>query len=282
MEDTWEVDPLSVVCKAKLGKGQSGDVHLAEDGSGRQLALKTVPITLQTTDVAQLLQQLRELYSSRHPNVTAFYGAAYDEKSSLVMIACEYMDMKSLKDLLLRSRTLPEAVMGNCALQVVRGLRYLHSERRIIHRDIKPNNVLVNSSGAFKITDFGMSKGLSDAFSAGQTWIGTNAYMSPERVGGLDYSFNADVWSLGLMTYQCCTGLAPYQGSNTFELLDQIVDGDPPVLPRAQFSNEACDFVSLCLKKGHNERPGCDFLISHPFAKKYADTDVRGWLQQVA
>jgi serine/threonine protein kinase len=134
---------------------------------------------------------------------------------------------------------MPEEIVGNCAMQCVKGLHYLHKERRIIHRDIKPSNILVNSVGEFKITDFGMSKELSSALSAGQTWIGTNQYMSPERVGGLDYSFNADVWSLGLLLYQCATGHQPYQGSNTFELLDQIVDGEPPALPAGTFTNEA-------------------------------------------
>lgn len=107
MEEAWEVDTLTVQKIGKLGKGQSGDVHLAVDASGRQMALKTVPITLQANDVLSLLGQLKELYSSRHPNVTAFYGAAYDDKASQVKIAYEYMDLKSLKDILQRYLPIP-------------------------------------------------------------------------------------------------------------------------------------------------------------------------------
>lgn len=103
--------------------------------------------------------------------------------------------------------------MGNCALQVVRGLSYLHGDRRIIHRDIKPSNVLVNSQGKFKISDFGMSKELSDTLTAGQTWVGTSSYMSPERVGGMDYSFNADIWSLGDIPWFRDQGLAAMSSS---------------------------------------------------------------------
>eukprot|EP00281_Chroomonas_sp_CCMP1168_P032260 CAMPEP_0206253710 /NCGR_PEP_ID=MMETSP0047_2-20121206/23299_1 /ASSEMBLY_ACC=CAM_ASM_000192 /TAXON_ID=195065 /ORGANISM="Chroomonas mesostigmatica_cf, Strain CCMP1168" /LENGTH=290 /DNA_ID=CAMNT_0053679941 /DNA_START=248 /DNA_END=1116 /DNA_ORIENTATION=- len=279
MEAAWECDPLLAKKEGRLGKGSSGDVYLAVE-SGRKMALKIVPITLKGKDTQKLLQQLKDLYTSHHPNITAFHGAQYDQKGSSILIAFEYCDLKSLKDLLAKVTTLPEDVMGNCTLQVVRGLRYLHAERRIIHRDIKPNNVLVNSKGQFKITDFGMSKELSSTLSAGQTWIGTNSYMSPERVGGLDYTFNADVWSLGLLVYQCCTALPPYLGTNTFELLDQIVDGTPPCLPKGQFSNEAVDFVSLCLKKSHNERPDCDYLITHPFLKKYRNVNVADWLRQ--
>ena len=171
--------------------------------------------------------------------MAAFHGAAYDTNESCICIAFEYMDLKSLKDVLSRCGKFPEDIMGNGALQVVRGLGYLHSERRIMHRDIKPSNVLVNSMGKFKITDFGMSKELSDTLTAGQTWVGTSSYMSPERVGGMDYSFNADIWSLGLLVYECATGKAAYAGTNQFELLDRIVDGSPPTLPDGIASPEA-------------------------------------------
>lgn len=88
MAEAWTVDPRTVKKTGKLGKGQSGDVHLATDASGRSMALKTVPITLQANDVESLLNQLKELYSSRHPNVTAFYGAAYDDKANQVTVEC--------------------------------------------------------------------------------------------------------------------------------------------------------------------------------------------------
>jgi serine/threonine protein kinase len=86
MAEAWTVDPRTVKKTGKLGKGQSGDVHLATDVSGKSMALKTVPITLQANDVESLVNQLKELYSSRHPNVTAFYGAAYDDKANQVNI----------------------------------------------------------------------------------------------------------------------------------------------------------------------------------------------------
>jgi len=225
-----------------------------------------------------VVDQLRDLYSSKHPNVTAFHGAAYDSDMCTICIAFEYMDLKSLKDVMTYCKKMPENIVGNCSLQILRGLHYLHYERRIMHRDIKPSNVLVNSSGIFKIADFGMSKELGDTLAAGQTWVGTSSYMSPERVGGMDYSFNADVWSLGLLVFECATGKPPYAGVSTFELLDKIVDETPPVLAKGVFSNEACDFVSLCLKKDHHERPDCELMLTHPFLKKHKVVDVQAWL----
>jgi serine/threonine protein kinase len=161
--------------------------------------------------------------------------------------------------------------------QVIAGMVYLHGTRRLIHRDIKPSNVLLNSGGMFKIADFGMSKELSDTMSAGQTWVGTSSYMSPERVMGINYSFNADIWSLGIIVYECCTGQAPFGGAQTYELLDNIVDKEPPALPE-DFSNEARHFVSLCLTKDQESRPGSDQLLQHPFILVNQAAPVVQWL----
>lgn len=78
--------------------------------------------------------------------------------------------------------------------------------------------------------------------------------------------------------FECSTGQAAYAGTNQFELLDLIVDGAPPVLPERQYSNEACDFVSLCLTKSHDERPDCELLLMHPYLKRNKEVDVRSYL----
>mmetsp|Transcript_77418 Transcript_77418/g.208904 ORF Transcript_77418/g.208904 Transcript_77418/m.208904 type:complete len:243 (-) Transcript_77418:122-850(-) len=224
------------------------------------------------------LKRLRDLYNSRHPNIASFHGAAYDVARSEMVIAFEYMDQRSLKDVINRctDRKIPEDIMGCCAGQVVSGLHYLHDQRRVIHRDIKPSNILVNSKGQCKLTDFGMARELH-TFDAGHTWVGTSSYMSPERVGGESYSFSADIWSLGVLVFEACTGHSPYEGTAQFEILDRIVDGDPPALP-ATFSGQAVDFVHLCTKKVPAERPGTDVLLTHPFLTINAGANIVSWL----
>ncbi len=98
------------------------------------------------------------------------------------------------------------------ARQALAGLRHLHRELRVIHRDIKPSNMLLTSSGQLKITDFGVSGQLTNSVSQALSWVGTLTYMSPERIKGESYSFNSDVWSLGLLLVQCAIGRFPYTG----------------------------------------------------------------------
>uniref|UniRef100_A0A6U6DI80 mitogen-activated protein kinase kinase n=2 Tax=Guillardia theta TaxID=55529 RepID=A0A6U6DI80_GUITH len=273
-----EVNPMLLEKHDRVGKGSSGSVYKAlHVETGRIVALKCVPLTLKAGDREEVVVKLRELYSSDHPNVCQFHGAEYDAERSTILIAMEYMDLRSLKDITKSCGKIPEKVMGNCASQILEALTYLHTTRRIIHRDVKPSNVLVNSRGSFKLGDFGMSKELSNTLSAGQTWVGTSSYMSPERVSGLDYSYNADVWGLGILVYESCSGQPAYAGS-TFELLDEIVDGEPPALTAEAFSEEAVNFVRVCLEKDHKKRPDCPLLSSQPFILLHAKYNITEWL----
>jgi len=285
-DGVWEVKPSELAMaepKEICGKGKSGTVHKAVHSStGKVAALKVVTIALlKGSDV--VVKQLSDLYRSNHPNVAAFYGAEYDTSKSQMMIAFEYMDRRSLKDLLQKNGPIPELVMSVGCKHMLAGLNYLHDTRHIVHRDIKPSNVLVSSEGMFKITDFGMSKELTEAIPQGDTWVGTSLYMSPERVGGEKHSYNADVWSLGIVAVECCTGACPFGDSNSsdacsMDALDMIVDGDPPTLPHDKFSPQAVDFVSLCCTKSATERPGCNLLLDHPFLGLHAPEKAKDWL----
>ena len=103
-----------------------------------------------------------------------------------------------------------------------------------VHRDMKPGNILLNSRGEVKISDFGLSAELDSTKEMCATFIGTHAYMSPERLGGKPYSFASDIWSLGITLVECALGQFPYTaytGSNYFVLLSQILNDPPPQLP---------------------------------------------------
>mmetsp|Transcript_70089 Transcript_70089/g.146147 ORF Transcript_70089/g.146147 Transcript_70089/m.146147 type:complete len:297 (+) Transcript_70089:109-999(+) len=282
----WEVKPSELVMsepKEVLGKGKSGTVHKAvHPPTGKVVALKVVTIALQN-NADEVTRQLGDLYRSTHPNVAAFHGAEYNRAKQCMLIAFEYMSRRSLKDLVVKNGSIPEAVMSIGCKHVLAGLNYLHNTRRIVHRDIKPSNVLVNGEGEFKITDFGMSKELTDAIPQGQTWVGTSLYMSPERVGGEAHSYNADVWSLGIVAVECLTGSCPFGDSGqgdtcSMDMLDNIVDGPPPAVPHDSFSPQAVDFVSLCVTKNARERPGCSLLLDHPFLSLHPQDTAKNWL----
>jgi len=153
-------------------------------------------------------------------------------------IVLEYMDGGSLADVLIATQLTgsgapSELVLGRIAAKTLAGLNYLHRERHQVHRDIKPGNILLNSRGEIKISDFGLSAELDSTKEMCATFIGTHAYMSPERLGGKPYSFASDIWSLGITLIECAIGQFPYtayNGNNYFVLLSQILrpSAQPP------------------------------------------------------
>ncbi|KXZ51148.1 hypothetical protein GPECTOR_13g635 [Gonium pectorale] len=183
---------------------------------------------------------------------------------------------------------LPEPVIAHLARQLVAGLHYLHKELKVVHRDIKPSNLLLNGAGEVKISDFGVSGQLASSVSNCLSWVGTVTYMSPERIKGDSYSFDSDLWSLGLTLLECALGRFPYPppgetGVNLgfWELLEYIVVEPPPSLPPDQFSSELVDFIAQCLQKDAKARPSVAALAQHPFLKMHPDASLREVLEPV-
>ena len=142
------------------------------------------------------------------------------------------MDRGSLDGVLKRAPNgkIPEKVLAAITFQCLWGLAYLKHEHRL-HRDIKPQNVLLNKRGSVKLTDFGISKELENSIGKAMTIVGTFKYMSPERILGRDYSYGGDIWSLGLMIIECATGKYPFAEANSMiEMAQTVTEADPPGL----------------------------------------------------
>merc|ERR1719153_610768 len=216
---------------------------------------------------------------------------------------------------------IPEKILGKIMISVLRGLCYLRDKHSIIHRDVKPSNILLNTRGEIKICDFGVSGQLIDSMA--NSFVGTRSYMSPERLQGSQYSVASDLWSLGLSLLEMALGCYPIPppdpnelakkfdpvfkedpqnmmpvpsprtprtphtvGSKPmaiFELLEYIVNQPPPRLPSRVFSNQMRDFVDICLRKNPAERPDLATLMAHPWLKgvEKDQTDVAKWVQEV-
>lgn len=119
----------------------------------------------------------------------------------------EHMDGGSLDQVLKEAKRIPEEILGKVSIAVLRGLAYLREKHQIMHRDVKPSNILVNSRGEIKLCDFGVSGQLIDSMA--NSFVGTRSYMSPERLQGTHYSVQSDIWSMGLSLVELSIGRYP-------------------------------------------------------------------------
>ncbi|XP_021262501.1 dual specificity mitogen-activated protein kinase kinase 5 isoform X3 [Numida meleagris] len=243
-----------------LGHGNGGTVYKAYHvPSGKILAVKVIPLDITLELQKQIMSELEILYKCDSSYIIGFYGAFFVENR--ISLCTEFMDGGSLDVY----RKIPEHVLGRIAVAVVKGLTYLWS-LKILHRDVKPSNMLVNTRGQVKLCDFGVSTQLVNSIA--KTYVGTNAYMAPERISGEQYGIHSDVWSLGISFME----IQKNQGSlMPLQLLQCIVDEESPVLPAGEFSEPFVHFITQCMKKQPKERPAPEDLMGHPFIVQYDD-----------
>ncbi|CAB4275295.1 unnamed protein product [Prunus armeniaca] len=259
-----------------IGSGASSVVQRAiHIPTHRILALKKINI-FEKEKRQQLLTEIRTLCEAPcYQGLVEFHGAFYTPDSGQISIALEYMDGGSLADILRLRKRIPEPLLSSMFQKLLHGLSYLHGVRHLVHRDIKPANLLVNLKGEPKITDFGISAGLENSMAMCATFVGTVTYMSPERIRNENYSYPADIWSLGLALFECGTGEFPYTANEgPVNLMLQILDDPSPTPPKHKFSPEFCSFIEACLQKDADARPTAEQLLSHPFITKYEDSQV--------
>lgn len=221
----------------KPGMGLSGIVSRPSDASaetsskdnlsGVIMAMKEIRLELDESKFAQIIMELDILHRCVSPFIIDFYGAFFQEGA--VYMCVEYMDGGSIDKLY--EGGVPENILRKVTLSTVMGLKALKDEHNIIHRDVKPTNILANTKGQVKICDFGVSGNL--VASIAKTNIGCQSYMAPERIasGGMQqsgapsggtYSVQSDIWSLGLSIIECAMGRYPYPPETFTNIFSQL------------------------------------------------------------
>ncbi|KAK9117241.1 hypothetical protein Sjap_016188 [Stephania japonica] len=284
-EKTYQCASHEMRLFGTIGSGASSVVQRAiHIPTHRIIALKKINI-FEKEKRQQLLNEIRTLCEAPfYQGLVEFHGAFYTADSGQISIALEYMDGGSLADVLCVQKCIPEDVLSCMVRKLLHGLNYLHGERHLVHRDIKPANLLINLKGEPKITDFGISAGLENSVAMCATFVGTVTYMSPERIRNENYSYPADIWSLGLALFECGTGEFPYTANDgPVNLMLQILYDPSPSPSKESFSPEFCSFIDACLLKDADARPTADQLLSHPFIKKYEDAklDLAAFVQNI-
>ncbi|XP_022084828.1 dual specificity mitogen-activated protein kinase kinase 2-like [Acanthaster planci] len=292
--ETYDFTSDDLEDRGEIGRGAFGSVSkMWHSRSNTLMAVKRIRSTVDEKEQKQLLMDLDVVKRSNHcPCIIKFYGALFKEGDC--WICMELMDTSLDKFYRfvcehLKSR-IPEPILGKITVSTVTALNYLKEELTIIHRDVKPSNILLDTKGNIKLCDFGISGQLVDSIAKTRD-AGCKPYMAPERIdpyvskGG--YDVRSDVWSLGITLIEMATGKFPYPKWNSvFDQLAQVVKGPPPRLvstPDMQFSAEFTDFVSNCLKKLEEDRPKYNKLLEHPFIKRYdrAEVDVAGYVSNI-
>jgi len=258
-----------------LGCGSSGKVYKVKHvKTGKIYALKIIQEKHELAVRKQIMREMEILRRANSPHIVQCYGIF--DRGGEISFVLEYMDGGTLAQVLQAHKKIPEHYLAEVARQVLKGLHYLH-QNKIVHRDIKPSNLLINKRREVKIADFGVSTVLAHTLAQCNSFVGTCAYMSPERFdpdgyGGKYDGCSADIWSLGLSLLECALGrfpcLSPGQRPDWPTLMVAICLGDPPS-PPPDASLEFQDFIRCCLQKDALLRHTAQRLLSHPFLKKY-------------
>ncbi|XP_076326432.1 dual specificity mitogen-activated protein kinase kinase lic [Tachypleus tridentatus] len=274
-----EADDLETLCT--LGRGAYGVVEkMRHRPSGTIMAVKRITATFNSLEEKRLLMDLDiSMRSSDCQFTVQFYGALFREGD--VWICMEVMDTsldKFYPKVYKANKTIPENILGQIAFAVVNALHYLQTKLKVIHRDVKPSNILVNRRGQVKMCDFGISGQLVDSV-AKTIEAGCKPYMAPERINpeskDCGYDIRSDIWSFGITMIELATGNFPYPTWGTpFEQLKQVVKDDPPRLPSDQFTQGFEDFIIQCLQKDYKKRPNYNELLKHPFVVTHSHLDA--------
>ena len=240
-----------------LGKGGMGEVYKAEDIKLNQtVALKFLPDKLEKDKaaLARFHAEVRTARSVAHPNVCRVFDIGEIEDRHF--LSMEYLDGDDLSSLLRRIGRLPSDKAIEIARQLCFGLAAIH-EAGILHRDLKPANIIIDSKGKARITDFGIA-GLEVELSAGETSIGTPAYMSPEQITGKEISQKSDIYALGLVLYEIFTGKQAFHSDSLSQVVRRHQTTTAPTNP-SDILREIDPIVERtilqCLEKDPKDRP---------------------------
>ncbi|XP_005661317.1 dual specificity mitogen-activated protein kinase kinase 7 isoform X2 [Sus scrofa] len=273
----------------EMGSGTCGQVwKMRFRKTGHVIAVKQMRRSGNKEENKRILMDLDVVLKSHDcPYIVQCFGTFITNTD--VFIAMELMGTCAEKLKKRMQGPIPERILGKMTVAIVKALYYLKEKHGVIHRDVKPSNILLDERGQIKLCDFGISGRLVDSKAKTRS-AGCAAYMAPERIDPPDptkpdYDIRADVWSLGISLVELATGQFPYKNCKTdFEVLTKVLQEEPPLLPgHMGFSGDFQSFVKDCLTKDHRKRPKYNKLLEHSFIRRYEalEVDVASWFKDV-
>ncbi|CAM9798412.1 unnamed protein product [Chrysoparadoxa australica] len=272
-----EVLPVEVRCRYErmrvLGRGSFGAVTLVKDTHDSRLyAMKTLPWGEKPEDKAHALMETKLLRSMLHPCIVALNDVFLSADGRLVCLIMTYCNSSDLAKVLAHANKYKTPIAEKQLLswfgQICLGVEYLHRQHKVLHRDIKPQNLfLTESQRIIKIGDFGLAKVLVDPAVKIKSEVGTPYYTSPEMCGSKPYGYPSDVWSLGIVLYELMALMVPFRSRDVVELVRLVTYAAPPPLPH-HYSPALAELVAWLLQKDPSRRPVIPQLLMHPLINR--------------
>lgn len=238
-----------------LGRGQYSEVKLGRLRDNTLVAVKCLELTRISKTLRFLRRELGIMREARHPNIVQYLGCYKDDMTLYIsMELCR----TSLKDKMKNEGKLQEEFVRKVARQAIEALAYLQ-KKKIAHRDVKPENILLDSNDDVKLVDFGLSRVLTEQQI---TIVGTPYYLAPEVLKG-DYSFECDMWSLGVVLYFALFGCVPFKAEDSSMLFHRIANARPTFPEGA--SPDSMSFLQHLLSKNPRRRMTPAEAFAHPW-----------------
>ena len=240
----------------RLGSGGMANVYLAEDEElGRRVAIKVLDEKHANDEqfVERFRREAKNAASLSHPNIVSIYDRG--EAEGTYYIAMEYIEGRTLKDLIVSRGPLPVERAVSYARQILGAVRFAH-RKGIVHRDIKPHNVLVDTDGRLKVTDFGIARAGASQMTEAGSIIGTAQYLSPEQARGASVDQRSDLYSVGIVLNEMLTGSVPFSGDTPVEIAMKHISAvpQPPSVARPDVPEDLDLIVLRALAKDPRER----------------------------
>jgi serine/threonine protein kinase len=235
---------------SEIGQGAMGVVYKAVDPIiDRTVAIKTINLNLSRQELeeyeARFQQEIKAAGRLNHPNIVTIYDVGKTDQ--VAYMAMEFLEGSELKDIIASGQLLPSDQVVDIIAQVADGLWFAH-QQDIVHRDVKPSNIMVMKGGIAKITDFGIARLPNSAVKTMTGLIlGSPRYMSPEQVIGKTIDSRSDIFSLGVVLYEALTGVAPFDGDNVNAIMYATVNTTPP--PPSQHNRAVPAMLDLIVAK---------------------------------
>lgn len=249
------------ICEKRIGKGSFSTIYKCFDTNNNVFALKKIDMD-KLKDKNIIKREFNIMRKLSHINIIKVFDLIIDDKFNNVYMFLEYFENGDLGKYL-GGNIIEEKQVNNFSIQIKNGLQYLYKQN-IVHRDIKPQNIVVSNDKILKIIDFGLSKNINIVDEMMDTICGSPLYMAPEIIKTKNYTIKSDIWSFGVIIYEMIYGYTPFRANNIYNLITKLDNYDIKY-PKYTVSSNCIDLLKLMLEKDPKYRINWESLFLHPW-----------------